>query len=365
MIFYRKTLFVSILIFIFILTSCDNNYVDSTILNDDQSFVSTYPVEIDSESKSNNVCDDYVSIITTAPITTEKQTNTTVLSNTSNTESSDLFEDSIELPEYNKEYYYDISQLKDGFCNIDICDIKTLRLNIDEHPDETIVNDMINVENLYLSVWVDCDISFIANMHNLKSIYVYGGRGTYTYINDLGIISELDTLEEIYIESIKNHIDLNAFLCLPQLNKLTIQDVSNVSCISDNGFGSIQDLSFIEISALQISVDFSTTAPVTKLSLCNSVLNDSQWIKNLSNLEILEYKGVYSDSMAMLEVCDLSQLSKLNSLDLRGQTNVDANNIINTERLERLYCFYDTFDTNVEFLIEMLPDCNIAFVTES
>ncbi|KAL9645755.1 hypothetical protein ABK040_003487 [Willaertia magna] len=191
-----------------------------------------------------------------------------------------------------------------------------------------------------LSVWFNMDdFAILKKFTNLKTIHTWKIPNNYIFDNLL-------KLEEIYIyDSELNNKSLSK---LTQLRKLSLQDSKfNADLIDDEiislNINQLKHLQILTVATVRDSDYLKELINLKKLIISpfKKTFLDSSNLKNLTNLEYLDFNGRINDE-------DFKNLTKLKYLKIQG--SFSGKLIDYLPSLEELYCNFKKIKNNNSYL---------------
>ena len=177
--------------------------------------------------------------------------------------------------------------------------VKKLDLGANNIIDLTNLSELNQLEELYLDQnWGLEDISSLSNLRNLKHLSLYA-----TSVGDIGALANLTNLETLNL-SVTFVTDISSLSNLRNLKHLSLYDTS----VRD--IGALANLTNLET----LDLDFEDISPLSNLNNLRELYVGEEWAKvsnltPLENLQKLEILNIY-----IAENSDISPLSKLRNL---------------------------------------------------
>jgi internalin A len=193
------------------------------------------------------------------------------------------------------------------------------------------ITDISALGNLTKLEWLDLsdnnirDISALRNLTNLKTLYLTGNN-----ITDISALANLTYLEWLYL-SWNNITDISALAQLINLERLTLSGnkITDISALAKLTY-----LEWLYIEGNNIT-DISALANLTKLESLGLGVNNITDISALANLTKLESLGLSGNNIT--DISALANLTNLKELHLIGNKITDISALANLTKLEWLY----------------------------
>ena len=212
--------------------------------------------------------------------------------------------------------------------------LKENLLKYDDNNDgELSVNEMKQIQKLYLQNKNITDLTGLEYATNLQELYLYSNN-----ISNISVLSNLTNLTKLSLRE-NNISDISALTNLTNLTELNLE-INNITDISSlSNLTELTDLYLYNNNINDISA-LTNLTKLTDLYLYNNNISDISALANLVNLTDLSLMGNNISDISTLtnlinltdlnlsynnisDISDLKNLTKLADLDLRGNSISD------------------------------------------
>ncbi len=285
-------------------------------------------------------------------------------------------EETIRIPDFSAmEQLSNISELCLGYCNHKVTDLRPIkklkslkRLHAEDLPLE-IIQSLESLETIYLSsIKPDADYKLISNLNHLHtlSLYVTCGADNKIIIPNFEPLECLPNLRELNIIWGAEYFDTNTFYSISSLRQLKKLDIHCSGSLITQFFSSLENLESLSIGGdFATTPDFSLLGNLSTLEIIGSTMYQYPRkrfsLESLIGLQNLRYLKLVAAKF--YDFSAIYALSSLEEIDLSGTEIVDLVPLYHLPNLKKLRIVYMPllYPEQVLELQEANPMCEVEY----